>query len=96
MEISHLKGTQKFLENYHFFPTDTHIYVYVSGGKKCKFYRKFCVRTKRMIYVSKKSTWKINILQLQTENLYRCKLTLLLFLSNSTNDNGSKFSGDLL
>ena len=33
----------KFSENEHFFPSDKHTYVYVSGGKKCSFFIKFGV-----------------------------------------------------
>ena len=40
--IIHLVRTQ----NFHFLPPDTHVYVYVSGGKKC-FFRKI-LRTYEM------------------------------------------------
>ena len=40
-EIIHLVHTQTFPKNYHFLPPDTHMYV--SGGKKCQFFEKFCV-----------------------------------------------------
>ena len=29
-----------------FLPPDTHIYVCISGGKKCEFFVKFCTRIK--------------------------------------------------
>ena len=44
--IIHLVRTQNVPKNLHFSPLDTHTYVCVSGGKKCKFFGKFCVRTK--------------------------------------------------
>ena len=46
--IIHLIRTQNFPKNQHFLPPDTHTYVCESGGKKCYFFEKFCVRTKWM------------------------------------------------
>ena len=47
--IIHLVRRQIFLKNYYFLPPDMHTFVCVSGGKKCQFFGKFCVRTKWMI-----------------------------------------------
>ena len=35
------KARQLFRKNKNFLPSDTHTYVCISGGKKCKFSRKF-------------------------------------------------------
>ena len=43
--IIHLVRMQDFPKNLYFLPPDTHMCVCVSGGKKCKFFGKFCVRT---------------------------------------------------
>ena len=40
---------KNFPKNKHFLPPDTHMYVYVSGCKKCWFFGKFWERTKWMI-----------------------------------------------
>ena len=37
--------TQNFPKNQHFLPPDTHTNVYASGGKKCWFFRRLCLRT---------------------------------------------------
>ena len=42
-----LKISEKLLFCYLLTP-NTHTYVNVSGGKKCYFFRKFCVLTKRV------------------------------------------------
>ena len=33
--LIHLVRSQNFPKNYYFFPSDTHTFVYVPGGKKC-------------------------------------------------------------
>ena len=43
--IIHLVHTQNFLKNENLLPPDTHMNVCVSGGNKCSFFGKFCVRT---------------------------------------------------
>ena len=49
MNWSHPISTYaKFFEKLIFLTPDMHIYVCVSGGKKCQFFGKFCVRTKRI------------------------------------------------
>ena len=48
--IIHLVCTQNFSKNLYFLPPDTHRNVCLSGGKKCKFFGKFCVRNKPMIH----------------------------------------------
>ena len=40
IEIIHLVGTQNFPKNC-FLPPDTHTYMGVSGGRKCKFFGNF-------------------------------------------------------
>ena len=45
----HLVRTQNFSKNLYFLPPDTHTNVCLSGGKKCKFFGKYCVRNKPMI-----------------------------------------------
>ena len=47
--IIHLVRTQNFQKNLHFLPPDTDMYVYVTGGNKCWFFRKFWIITKWMI-----------------------------------------------
>ena len=47
--IVHLVRTQNFPKNQHFLSPDKRTYVCVSGGKKCWFFGKFCMRTKWMI-----------------------------------------------
>ena len=39
----------KISEKLTLLPPDTHTFVFVSGGKKCEFFGKFCVSTKLMI-----------------------------------------------
>ena len=63
----------KFSEKTTFLTLDTQTYVYVSGGKKCLFFRKLCVLTRWMIpnvpltkyfikwYVVKFQIWSILI-----------------------------------
>ena len=35
------KACQNFAKNEHFLPYDMHMYVCISGGKKCSFFGKF-------------------------------------------------------
>ena len=44
--ITHLA---KFSEKLHFLPPDMHMYMCVSGGKKCLFFGKFYVNTIKII-----------------------------------------------
>ena len=41
--VSRKQSTPNFPKNEHFLPPDTHMYVCVSGSKKCSFYGKFGV-----------------------------------------------------
>ena len=43
MDVSRKKSTPNFLKNVHFLFPDMHTYLYVSGGKKCSFSKKFGV-----------------------------------------------------
>ena len=53
----------------HFVPPDTHI-VWVSGGKKCKFFDNFCVRTKWVITYLTNLKFASNSVQLLTFMCY--------------------------
>ena len=44
--IIHLVRTQNFPKHLHFLTPDTHTLVFVSGVKKCKFFRIFYICTK--------------------------------------------------
>ena len=46
MGVNHLASTQNFPKNLHLLSSDTHTYVCVSEGKKCRFFGKFDIRTK--------------------------------------------------
>ena len=50
LAIIHLVRTQNFLKNQQFLLPDTNRYVWVSRGKKCECFGKYCVRTKWMKY----------------------------------------------
>ena len=41
MGVSIKQSTPSFAKNEHFLPPDMHMYVCISGGKKCLFFRKF-------------------------------------------------------
>ena len=41
MGVSRKQSTPNFLKNQHLLPPDTHMYVCISGGKKCPFFGKF-------------------------------------------------------
>ena len=43
MGVSGKQSTSNFPKNEHFLPSDAHTYVWVSVGKKCLFFGKFCV-----------------------------------------------------
>ena len=42
-EVARKQNITNFPKNEHFLPTDRHIYMYVSGGNKWSFFRKFDV-----------------------------------------------------
>ena len=42
-EVTKKQSTPNFPKNEHFLSPDTQTYVFVSGGKKCSFFGKFCV-----------------------------------------------------
>ena len=47
--IIHLVRTEHFPNILHFLHPDTHVYGFISEGKKCSFFWKFCVLTKWII-----------------------------------------------
>ena len=51
----------KFSEKLTYLPSDTHIYVCVSGGQKCQFFGRFCLRSKLQLFKCSKTIRKIII-----------------------------------
>ena len=47
--VMHSVFTQTFPKNFYYLSPDTHTYIYTFGGKKEKFFGRFCVLTKRII-----------------------------------------------
>ena len=67
--IIHLVSTQNFQKNKYFLsPPGVYIYTWVSGGKKCWFFGKFCARIKWTIPCATCKIKKVLIFVIKTHS----------------------------